>query len=31
MNDDRRLEAAVASGVLASEEQHRAGKIRDDP
>jgi GAF domain-containing protein len=24
MNDDRRLEAAVASGVLASEEQHRA-------
>jgi GAF domain-containing protein len=24
MNDDKRLEAAVASGVLASEEQHRA-------
>jgi GAF domain-containing protein len=24
MNDERRLEAAVASGVLASEEQHRA-------
>ena len=24
MNDPRRLEAAVASGVLASEEQHRA-------